>query len=295
MGYDRLITEMKRLPQQSYGLCVGAGLFLGASGAFADVTGPTQVQIDALMDVILFDEVVHVLADEGQSMADDFVAAGYGVPKQAWEVMLTRLYDTDVMTRAFADEMAAALKGCDVEKMLSFYESDLGNRIAHLELETRKTLSSEDAQMAAGDAWASIDPETKRATLIEDYVTVNDLVDMNVVGAMNSDIAYYQGLWSAGFTLDENMSDDDILREIWASEPEVRADVAEWVYGFSTVAYSQLSDEEFENYVEFSRTEAGQELNTALFAAFDAVYEHISRGLGAGTAKVLQQFDGEDL
>ncbi|WP_417277627.1 DUF2059 domain-containing protein [Celeribacter sp.] len=257
--------------------------------------GPDEAQLTTLMQAMMFEDVVDVLCDEGAEMSEDFVEAGYGVPKPMWDKMLSRLYDEDVMAKAFHEEMGEALGDTDLTPMIAFYETDLGQKIARLELETRRAMSDEATQEVANDAWAQLDPDTERAHLIEDYVQVNDLVEMNVVGAMNSDIAYYQGLWSAGFDNAQGSSDSDILNEIWASEPEVRADVSEWVYGFSTMAYQTLSDDEFEAYIDFGRTEAGQKLNHALFSSFDAVYEHVSRGLGAGTAKLMQDFDGQQL
>ncbi|WP_460273540.1 DUF2059 domain-containing protein [Celeribacter sp. ULVN23_4] len=272
-----------------------AAFSLALTVPFAASAEVDEAELDQLMDAMLFDEVVSVLSQEGQGMAEDFADAGYGVPKPAWSGMLTRLYDPDVMTQAFHDEMAASLDGCDLKAMVAFFSTDLGERIARLELDTRRAMSDDAAQAAAGQAWAELDPDTKRAQLIEDYVQVNDLVEMNVVGAMNSDIAYYQGLWNEGFEMEDGLTDRDLLNQIWASEPDVRADVSEWVYGFSTLAYETLSDEEFKAYVDFARTKAGQELNSALFASFDAVYEQLSRGLGAGTATLMQQYEGEQL
>lgn len=294
------MTALKRA--KSMEIDLRAGLRAGLVCAVVAMTLPSAAraevdegQLEQLMDAMLFDEVVTVLAREGQDMVGDFVDAGYGVPKPAWKDMLDRLYDPEVMSKAFHDEMAEALKGCDLAPMVAFFSTDLGGRIARLELDTRKAMSDDAAQAAAGQAWAELDPDTERARLIEDYVQVNDLVEMNVVGAMNSDIAYYSGLWSEGFEAEEGMSDSDLLNEIWASEPEVRADVSEWVYGFSTLAYEPLTDDEFEAYIDFARTDAGQDLNRALFASFDAVYEHLSRGLGAGTAMLMQKYEGEQL
>ena len=237
--------------------------------------------LDALLQALLFRDVSEVLSDEGRAMADDFVEAGYGVPKPAWQNMLDRLYDPEAMAHAFRSEMGKALEDADVAP------------IARLELDARKAMTGEAAQAAAGEAWAALDPASRRAKLIEDYVQANDLVEMNVVGAMNSDIAYYRGLWTMAGS--DAMSEGDLMREIWSTEPEVRADVSEWVYGFSTLAYETLSDEEFARYVAFSRSEAGRQLNFALFAAFDAVYADLSRGLGAGTSMLMQMYDGEQL
>ena len=256
-------------------------------------SGAQDADIEALLQVLLFPDVSKVLCDEGRGMADDFVEAGYGVPKPAWQNMLDRLYDPETMATAFRSEMSKALEGADLTPMVAFYTTDLGQTIAQLELDTRKAMTGDAAQAAAGEAWAALDPGTKRAKLIEDYVQTNDLVEMNVVGAMNSDIAYYRGLWT--MTGSDVMSESDLIREIWSTEPEVRADVSEWVYGFSTLAYDSLSDEEFARYVEFSRSEAGRQLNFALFAAFDAVYADLSRGLGAGTSMLMQMYDGEQL
>nr|WP_319251424.1 DUF2059 domain-containing protein [uncultured Celeribacter sp.] len=267
-------------------------LSLTRPAAAGDTT--REAQLDALMKGLLFTEVVQVLSDEGRDMVDDYAEAGYGIPKRAWKEMITKLYDPAVMTRAFRAELAEALEGADLSPMVAFYESDLGQRIARLELDTRKMLSDETAKTAASDAWAALDPAARRAELIEQYVSANDLVEMNVVGALNSDVAYYQGLWQSSAS-DEAMSDSDLMREIWSSEAEVRASVSEWVYGFSTLAYDSLSDEELARYVAFSKSDAGQKLNYALFAAFDGVYEQLSRGLGAGTASLMNVFDGQQL
>lgn len=257
-------------------------------------TGAVQgEELDALLQALLFRDVTEVLSDEGRAMADDFVEAGYGVPKPAWQNMLDRLYDPKAMAHAFRSEMGKALEDADLAPMVAFFTTDLGQRIARLELDTRKAMTGEAAQAAAGEAWAALDPDTRRAELIEDYVQANDLVEMNVVGAMNSDIAYYRGLWTVAGS--DAMSESDLMREIWSTEPEVRADVSEWVYGFSTLAYETLSDEEFARYVAFSRSEVGRQLNFALFAAFDAVYADLSRGLGAGTSMLMQMYDGEQL
>lgn len=252
-------------------------------------------EISALLEAILFPQVVEVLATEGQGMAEDLAESGYGVPQEAWATMLAQLYDPDVMESAFHEELSAALAGADLAPLLTFYRSDLGEEIARLELETRKAMQGDEAQEAAGAAWAALDPTSERAKMIEAYVQSNDLIDMNVVGAMNSDIAYYQGLWRDGAPEGMGMSNEELLDQIWASEPEVRADVAEWVYGFSTLAYKDLNDAEFADYIAFGKSEAGRRFNAALFSAFDGMYKHLSRGLGVGTAQLVQVYEGERL
>ncbi|WP_417248899.1 DUF2059 domain-containing protein [Celeribacter sp.] len=251
---------------------------------------------EALFDAMRLDEMVEVLASEGRSVSPDFEAQGSMIPRAAWAAMLNALYRDDTMKDAFQAELTAALEGADIVPMIAFFESPLGMKVSTLELDARRAMSGDDARDMAAQAWAEIDPDSTRARLIEDYVEVYDMVEMNVAGAMTSDYAYLSALSQGGAGEEQGLlSDEDILREIWAYEGDVRAEVSEWVYGFSTLAYEPLSDDEFEELLAFARTPAGQKLNYALFAAFDAVYTDISRALGAGTAQLLSQFDGEEL
>ena len=52
-----------------------------------------------------------------------------------------------------------------------------------------------------------------------------------------------------------------------------------------TFAYETLSDEELRSYVDMTATEAGSDLNRALFAGFDAVFLDVSFALGQATAQ----------
>lgn len=270
-----------------------AAVLVICAGALQAKNGEEQ-DLAALMELLHFTQVTEVLVEEGRGLADDFAEQGLGVPQFAWEEMLGKLYHPKTMLMAMEMELGKALDGVDLAPMTAFFSGELGQKIARLELEARRALTEEAAQDAANAAWAALDPDTARAQLIEDYVNVNDLIDLNVVGALNSDLAYYEGLWQSVDT-QTTATSEDLMREIWASEPDVRADVSEWVYSFSVVAYDTLSDEELSAYIDFARSDAGQTLNTALFAAFDAVYDDISRGLGGGTGVLMKTYAGEDL
>ncbi|MFN6953040.1 MAG: hypothetical protein ACK4NE_10675, partial [Albidovulum sp.] len=53
------------------------------------------------------------------------------------------------------------------------------------------------------------------------------------------------------------------------------------------LAYGPLTDEDLRAYLDYSRSPEGKRLNTALFAAFDAVFEPISRELGRAAGRQL--------
>lgn len=257
-------------------------------------TSLAAAPIDRLMDLMKFPEVIALLADEGRSMADDTPDIDLGMPRFAWDSMITKLYNEEAMHEAFRSELETAFGRTDLDPIVAFYESDLGREIADLELDARKAITDDAVLSAAGDMWAELDPQSQRAQLIEDYVTVNDLIELNVVSAMNSDIAYFRG-FSARTQEGMGLNETDIMREVWAGEPEARAQVMEWVYGFSALAYQPLDEDEFDDYIAFGKSDAGQALNTAVFAAFDNVYADLARGLGAGTALLMQTFDGQEL
>jgi hypothetical protein len=240
-----------------------------------------------------FQEVIEVLVEEGRSMSADTPDDELGVPRSVWDGMIQKLYDTTVLEAAFRQELSAAFGDADLSPIVAFYETDLGQNIAELELNARKAITDEAVLAAASELWAELDPQSRRAQLIEDYVTANDLIEMNIIGSMNSDIAYYLG-FSAGND-DMGLSEADIMREVWAGEPEARAQVTEWVYGFSALAYEPLDEAQFDAYIAFGKTAAGKALNLAMFAAFDNVYADLARGLGAGTALLMQTLEGQEL
>jgi hypothetical protein len=250
--------------------------------------------VDRLMDLMKFSDVIEVLADEGRDMSDEITDQELGMPRVAWDSMMEKLYDEAALEDAFRSALVDAFGTADISAAVAFFETDLGQEIADLELNARRAISDEAVLAAAGETWAELDPDSQRAQLIEDYVTVNDLIEMNVIGSLNSDMAYYRG-FSARAPQDLAVDEATIMQEVWAGEPEARAQVIEWVYGFSALAYQPLEDDEFEVYVDFGKTQAGQVLNLAMFAAFDRVYADIARGLGAGTAQLLQDFAGQEL
>jgi hypothetical protein len=75
-----------------------------------------------------------------------------------------------------------------------------------------------------------------------------------------------------------------MLAEVWGQEPELRRDTIEWLYSFQLSAYAGLQDADIEAYSAFSATPAGANLNAALFAAFDEVFNQLSYELGEAAA-----------
>jgi len=110
------------------------------------------------------------------------------------------------------------------------------------------------------------------------------------MGAMNSNYAFFLGLAEGG-AFGGDMSEERILSDVWAQEPEIRISTTEWVYAFTLLAYQPLDDADLAIYTDFAETGPGQRINRALFEAFDGEFEAISRALGRAAAQEMASRD----
>ena len=115
------------------------------------------------------------------------------------------------------------------------------------------------------------------------------MINYNVMGAMNASLAFMRGLSESGAF---EMTEDQILTDVWGQEAEIRSDTTEWLYGYMLMAYEPLSDAELQAYIDLSETKPGQAMNAALFAGFDAMFDGVSYGLGQAASQVMA---GDDI
>lgn len=241
-------------------------------------------ELEQLHAVLQTDELMTILAEEGVDQGRELQAQMFpGRGGVGWKATLERIYTPDRLRSVFREAFDRALAEDDVSPLLEFYAGETGSLVATLEVEARRAIMAEDVEAAARAAFAEIsDDGSVRVELLEEFAAVNDLVDRNVAGALNSNLAFYRGLGSGdGF----DMTEDEMLRDVWAQEAEIREDTTGWVFGYMTFAYETLSDRELREYVDMTATEAGRDLNRALFAGFDAVFLDVSYALGAATAR----------
>jgi len=262
---------------------------LMAVTAATPATAATEAELDTLYAAIGTPRLIEIMRVEGLDQADDLQTAMFP-GRGGWEAIASSIYNTDQMAANFRDEFDAVLASSDIEPLLVFFASDLGTRIISLELSAREALLDEGVEEAAQVAFASLsDDNPERAELLEQFVSTNDLIELNVMGALNASLAFYTGLSDGGGF---EMSEDEMLREVWSQEPEVRADTESWLYSYAALAYQPLLDDDIEAYTALSRTPAGRNLNRALFAGFDAVFNKISLSLGRAASRFVQ---GDDI
>lgn len=273
-------------PQPFKTLTIVTGLFLA---------GPVSAQnidpkVEDLIVALGLPELMEIMREEGleygAEIGTDLLP---GNPGSDWDGLVDAIYDLDNMRAQMNANFANALEGDDVSAMLSFFSAEPGKSIIELEIAARRALLDDDVEEAAKEvaAIAAAD-ETDRYKQIETFISSNGLIETNVVGALNSNFAFYTGLMDGG-AFPAELTEDQILADVWSQEPEIRANTTEWIYSFLMLAYEPLEDDELDAYIAFSNTDAGQDLNAALFTAFDDIFESISRGLGLASAQIMGQ------
>jgi len=243
-------------------------------------------ELRAVFDAFGLYDVLQIMSVEGLDAASDMEADMFpGRGGDAWQAVVTGIYATDGLIEDFEAAVPMALFTDEVIAELdAFATSDLGQRIVAGEIEARRAFLDPGVEETANEMVASaIENEDDRIALLRDFIEVNDLLDRNVAGALNSNFAFFRGLSDAG-GLEMEMPEDLMLAEVWGQEPEIRANTIEWLLSYQLTAYSDLSDADLEAYIAFSETDAGAAINAGLFAAFDVLFERVSYDLGRAAA-----------
>lgn len=268
---------------------MGALASFGLSALWAMPAGAEPV--DDLFEALRLPEMIEIMREEGMAYGDELGHDMFaGSASARWTGMLDDVYDTTRMEAAVREDFAEAIAGTDLDPLLSFFEGETGQRIVGLELEARRALIDDDVEQAARDGFraAQVD-EDPRLDQLGRFIAVNDLLEANVAGALNASFQFYSGLVDGGAM---QLSEGDIISDVWAQEEETRYDTEEWLHAFLLMAYDPLEDETLDTYIEVSASDEGRALNRALFSAFNAMYDDLSYALGLVAA---QQMQGQDL
>ncbi|WP_296420515.1 DUF2059 domain-containing protein [Pseudooctadecabacter sp.] len=259
-----------------------------ACGLVANLAGPVQAQdseTDVLFDLLMLPDIIEIMREEGLSYGDtigqDLFA---GEPSAEWAGVVEQIYDYDRMTAVVREDFEASLADVDLAPMVDFFGSDQGQMIVGLEVSARRAFLDEAVEAASEDAAtqarAGDDP---RMELVEEFVEVNNLIETNVAASLNSNLAFYGGLVDGG-AFGGALSEEQILTDVWGQEGEIRDNTTEWIHAFLFLAYAPLDEADLQAYIAFSETEAGEDINRAMFVSFERLFNGISRSLGRAAA-----------
>lgn len=251
------------------------------------VRAAPQAGLDELLDALRVEDTVAIMREEGlrygEGLATEMLP---DVNPDSWARVISRIYDTGKMTAVVKAEFAEAIAGTDLDPLVAFFTSELGREIISLELSAREAFLDADTEAAAMQAWEQArDTATEKLGQVEIIIADSDLVDYNVMGALNANLMFYRGLADGGAI---EMSEEEMLTDVWAQEDSVRSDSEGWLGSFLLMAYRPLAADDLEAYAAMYRTAEGKALNAAIFAAYDRMYEEISYLLGQAVAQQMQ-------
>ncbi len=266
------------------GLSLAVLLFFNAGALHA---APTAGELARVLRV---DELARALHHEGldhaQSLDADMLEGRGGAH---WGRQTARIYDVDRIVEAIRAVLSDDLGENEVIGTNAFFDSPLGQEILSLEIAARISMRDPDVEAAARAIFDDLKgTDDSRLALVTRFVTINDLVERNVAGAMSASYQFLRGLSDGGVT---GLDDAAILAEVWAEEPATRDETESWLFAYLLMAYRPLTDDELQTYISFSESSAGQALNAALFDGFDLLYRGISYEMGLSLAGALAASD----
>lgn len=251
--------------------------------------------VDDLAQALRLPELFGVLSQEGISYGADLEAELFpDAGGSRWDGVVAAIHDKTRMESTalglLRDELDSQPEA--VGRMTAFFTAEPGAQIVKLEIAAREAYLDEATKEAAEAAHAELaaasDP---RLGLIDRLIAANDLIDLNVAGALNANLAFYRGM-IAGGAVQSSLPDAEMMADLWSQEPQIRKDTSDWLLPYLALAYRPLSDADLEAYIAFSETPDGQLLNRALFAAFDGLFNGLSHELGLAAARMLE---GQDI
>ncbi len=248
-------------------------------------------QIEALLEALKISDTIEIMQEEGIDYGEDVASELLpDADPTSWAQTVSRIYDHDKMFALIADAFEAELGDADLTPVLDYFQSEDGAEIVMLEVSARRAFLDADTEAAAADRYHDLsDTDAWFVNQIDTLIHDSDLVEMNVAGALNSDLMFYRGLTDGGAF---EMTEDEMLADVWAQEEDLRRSSEDWLRSFLAMAYRPLETEQLEAYAAFYRSPEGRELNRAIFVAFDQMYEEISYLLGRA---VSQQMMSEKL
>lgn len=268
-------------------LIVTALLFLSAVPAHAN-----SAIADRYLELLNFEEVFDVLRNEGITAGTEIAEEDPALAvTQAWTSRLDQIYAYDRMEAVFRGAITAHPDLEGSSEALEFFAGDLGQRLVDAEITARIAMSGLDRFGPKGAVLARVGEGSDRFVQYDQFISVNDLIESNISGTLNSNLAFYRGL-STSEIYQGVMTESFILSEVWKQEPEIRSDTENWVWAFVERAYKDFSVDEMTSYVEMSASESGKRFNTVLFAGFDEVFSFQNFELGRAMAEFME---GENL
>lgn len=238
-----------------------------------------------LMEVAQIERLLVQLSREAERSAvgvdEDFLDGGGG---PVFFDTVRKLNDPERLAPRFETLLMEKLTDQQVEALLLFFDSELGQEIVELEMSAREVMFDEQIEESVKQQVGQSGPPELVVRMMEE----GDLVERNVRDSMSSLRQFYLGQIDGG---QPDLSKSDVDALLSETEDYVRNDTQIWLESFLTFAYSPLEEEELKTYVELWETQTGKAYDTALFYAFATLFDEIGFATGQLVARMSRVSD----
>ena len=225
----------------------------------------------------------HVLDEDFEPQVQpSFEITVNGQGGDVWAQQVRDIYDPQRIETGLRTALSDGLEPDEIEAATAFYASQAGTEIVASENRARRLMSDAGIPSAARELVAQTRQENPALyAMVENYIGANGLIENNVAASMSQQHRFFLGLSDGGYT---ERTEADILDEVWQMRDPLTAETRDWLFGYLVLAYIGLPQDDLDAYLAFSRSEAGQALNAALFNGFGTVFRDVSYGLGRAVA-----------
>ena len=241
-----------------------------------------QAQVSIAMDRLGIADMIEVMRIEGiayaQTLNDEMLDGQGGA---LWDEQVRAIYAPEPISEIVRARLNT-LSDSDLRAANVFFGSDIGRKVIALDLAARRAMMDDALEEVVRAAYVqAVEDDDPVIAHMQRLVDSSDMIERNVTIALTSSYRMYKGLVDGDAY---EMSDDEILAEVWTQEDDVRADTTEWLMGYLMLSYQPLDDAELDAYLTFSESAVGRALNAAFFDGFGIVYTDISYALGRAVA-----------
>ena len=248
-----------------------------------------KTEVNRLVQVLNLKDLFQELQNEGVTAGIEMLKEE-GQQSQEWVSKLNEIYSSDSMQEFFRNELLKLNIFEDVENAVDFYETTFGKKLIKNELTTRKILKSELGKAEAKKIFNQLKYfKPNRLKVYQKIIEENHYIEDNVSSSMNSNLAFYQG-YSLSLPSDkQRLLEAEIISKIWTNEIETRERMTEWVMSFTSYNYKDLTNNELNNLLDFSKSLPSKRLNNTINYILDKAFEDQSYRLGQAFATLSEQ------
>ena len=248
-----------------------------------------KTEVNRLVQVLNLKDLFQELQNEGVTAGIEMLKEE-GQQSQEWVSKLNEIYSSDSMQEFFRNELLKLNIFEDVENAIDFYETTFGKKLIKNELTTRRILKSELGKAEAKKIFNQLKYfKPNRLKVYQKIIEENHYIEDNVSSSMNSNLAFYQG-YSLGLPSDkQRLLEAEIISKIWANEIETRKRMTDWVMSFTSYNYQDLTNNELNNLLDFSKSLPSKRLNNTINYILDKAFEDQSYRLGQAFATLSEQ------